>query len=152
MGNVVPARVRMRVFLDTNVVFSGFYAPQGVPGIILERFFEGKFDLVISQKVVNELVDTMTKKLPEELPSLWELLVRSPLEIVGDPLPIEVARWANLMDLDDATILAAAVLAEPDYLVTGDKHFLGNPDVAQRSGLRIITPAKFVQLLEQKPE
>ena len=52
-----------------------------------------------------------------------------------------------MLDFTDATILAAAIAAQPDYFVTGDKRFLA-PAIAERSGLRIVTPAQAVERLD----
>lgn len=50
----------------------------------------------------------------------------------------------------DAPLLAAAMLAEVDYLVTlNTHHFLDDPEVAYKSGLRIGTPGDFLAWLRQ---
>lgn len=141
-------RHRPRVFLDSNVVFSALYSSQGAPASIWERFIDGKLIVVISQQVLEEVVRTIKEKLPEALPLLSQLLVSVPPEIVAGPAPGEVARWAEVMHSSDASILAAAVAAQPDYLVTGDRHFLDNPAIAEKSGLCILTPVQLLEYLE----
>ncbi len=93
---------------------------------------------------------TIKEKLPEALPTLRRLLVSMPLEINENPTPEEVARWAEVIHTEDAAILAAAVAAQPDYLVTGDKHFY--PGTAEKSGLHIVTPSQFLERLEEGTE
>ena len=134
-----------QVFLDSNVIFSGIYSSKGAPAVILERFIEGKLMVVVSQQVLDEVIRTIKEKLPEALPALRKLLVNAPPEIRKDPKPEEVKHWSGLLDIGDAAILAAAVAAQPDYFVTGDKHFIGNPEIAERAGLQIVTPAQFVE-------
>jgi len=134
-----------RVFLDSNVIFSGIYSSRGAPGIILERFIEGRLRVVISQQVLDEVIQTIKEKLPKALPALRRLLVNMPLEICKDPAPEEVKRWAGLLDAGDAAILAAAVAAQPDYFVTGDRRFLENPNIAEKAKLQIVTPAQFME-------
>lgn len=138
----------LRVFLDSNVVFSGLYSSGGPAGTILQRFIEGKLKVVISQQVLEEVVRTIKEKLPEALPALRRLLVNIPLEVVADQSSEEVAQWAKVIHPDDAGILAAAVAAQPDYLITGDKHFFANPGIVEKSGLNIITPAEFLNRLK----
>jgi putative PIN family toxin of toxin-antitoxin system len=140
-------RPRPRVFLDTNVIFSGLYSSQGAPGKILEGFIDGKLEIIVSQKVLEEVVRTIKKKLPEALSALNRLLVSIPPEIVEDPSPEEVAHWTKVIDAEDAAILAAAVAAQPDYLVTGDSHFLSSPHIAEESGLQIVTPGQLLEVL-----
>ena len=143
---------RPRVFLDSNVIFSGIYASQGAPAIILEHFVEGRLRVVISQQVLEEVVRTIKEKLPEALPALRRLLMSMPPEIRNDPSAEEVARWAKVIHIEDASILAAAVAAQPDYLVTGDKHFFENLGIQEKSGLHVVTPAQLLECLEEGNE
>jgi len=136
---------KLRVFLDSNVIFSGLYSAGGAPGIILERFIEGRLMVVVSQQVQDEVIRTIKEKLPEALPALRKLLVNAPPEIRKDPTPEEIKRWSGLLDVGDAAVLAVAVAAQPDYFVTGDRHFTDNPEIAERAGLRILTPAQFMK-------
>ncbi len=141
-----------RVFLDSNVIFSGLYSSAGAPGKILERFIQGELRVVISQQVLEEVVRTLGAKLVEALPTLRRLLVSVPPEIVQDPSLEEVARWVGVLHPADAGILAAAMAAQVDYLVTGDKHFFEKPDMAEKIGLRIVTPTQFLEGLEEGAE
>ena len=142
-------KARPRVFLDSNVIFSGLYSPEGAPGIILERFVKGSIRVVVSQQVLEEVIRTIKAKLPSALPSLRRLLVSTPPEVVADPQRRELERWMNKLPLGDAVILAAAIGAQPDYFITGDKHFTESPSIAEEAGLRIVTPAQFLGLLER---
>jgi len=136
---------KLRVFLDSNVIFSGLHSSSGAPGAILEYFTEGKLEVVISQQVLEEVVRTVKEKLPEALPTLRRLLMSAPPEVSNDPAIEEVTPWARLMNTEDAAILAAAIAAQPDCLITGDKHFLGNPVISEKSGLHIVSPAQFLE-------
>ena len=50
----------------------------------------------------------------------------------------------------DAPILAAAIKAKADYLITHDrKHFLNDPKVIKKSGLRIGTPGNALAWLKE---
>lgn len=44
----------MRVVLDTNVLVSGIFFA-GVPGRVLEAWADGKFELVLSPSIFDEL-------------------------------------------------------------------------------------------------
>ncbi len=74
-----------------------------------------------------------------------KLLVNAPPEVRNDPAPEEVKCWSGPLDIGDAAILAAAVAAQPDYFVTGDRRFIESPEIAEKSGLHIITPAQFIE-------
>ena len=78
--------------------------------------------------------------------------MNAPPEIRKDPAPEEIKRWSDLLDVADAAILAAAVAAQPDYFVTGDRHFTEDPEIAEKAGLQIVTPAQFVEARAKEGE
>ncbi|MDD4984944.1 MAG: putative toxin-antitoxin system toxin component, PIN family [Dehalococcoidales bacterium] len=139
---------KLRVFLDTNVIFSGLYSSQGAPGAILKYFVEGRISIVVSQQVLEEVIRTIKEKLPEALPALKRLLVNAPPEVGADPSPEAIQRWAREIHPADAAILAAAITAKADYFITGDNHFLENQAIKEKAGLNIVTPSQFMKLLE----
>lgn len=138
-----------RVFLDSNVIFSALYSPGGAPGILLARFIEGRISVVVSQMVLEEIVRTIADKLPGAIPALRRLLLNAPPQVVPDPTPESLARWAGILTPGDAAIIESAIAARPDYFVTGDNHFLRNKNVAEKSGLRILSPARFLKTFEE---
>jgi predicted nucleic acid-binding protein len=114
----------------------------------MDRFIGGEFSVVISQQVLEELVRTIKEKLPAALPALRKLLDSVSLEIVKDPDDGVIAGWAEIVHHDDAAILAAAVAAQLDYLVTGDKHFFEDPSIIEKSKLCIVTPDRFLAYID----
>lgn len=142
------ARPRPRVFLDSNVIFSGLYSSQGAPGVILEHFVNGVIRVVVSQQVLEEVIHTIKEKLPEALPALRTLLVNAPPEVTADPKPGDIERCAKRLPVADAAILMAAIASQSDYFVTGDNHFIENSSIAEEAGLRIVTPSQFLKFLE----
>lgn len=137
---------KTRVFLDSNVIFSGLYSGEGPPGDVLEQAVEGRFSKVISRQILDEVVRTVAMKLPAALPALHTLLLGVALEVCGDPDPTAVAAWAKITGADDAPIAAAAAIAEVDFFVSGDSHFLKAAAAAEKKGLRIISPADFLRV------
>lgn len=85
--------------------------------------------------------------MPAKMPSLVEFLLQHHPEICPDPRPEEVSRFAQVINNEDAPILAAAINAQVDYLVTGDKHFLSKVDVLKETGVAVVSPSEFVELL-----
>jgi putative PIN family toxin of toxin-antitoxin system len=137
-----------RVFLDSNVIFSGLYSPKGAPGIILEHFIRGEISVVISQQVLEEVIRTVKEKIPDTLPALRRLLVSAPPEVIADPKPERIERLTGRLPIGDAAILGAAIAAKPEYFVTGDNHFLKKAALVEETGLNIVTPAQFLKLTE----
>lgn len=141
------ARAKPRTFLDTNVLFSGLYRPDSPPAAILEHHITGRISIVFSQQVLEELVATIREKRPDLLALLQTLLTNAPPEICADPTPAEVRRAAHWINLDDAPILAAALNAGADCLVTGNtRHF--TQAVADSAGIPNMTPAGYLARLK----
>jgi len=90
----------------------------------------------------------LREKKPDAIPSLNAFLTNSPPEIVKNPSIEQVKKWTEYLHFEDAVIFAAAISAEPEYFVTGDKHFQATLLLSEKSGLRIITPAQFIRLLD----
>ena len=133
------------VFVDANVLFSALYSAKGPAVSILDDFVVGKIRVVISQQVLEEVIRNLKAKLPYALHAFQHLLINTPPVIVKNPSPEEVREWSKLINFDDAGILASAVAVQPDYLITGDKHFFENPNIVEKSGLRVITPGQFLK-------
>jgi predicted nucleic acid-binding protein len=149
-----PSPAPPRLFLDASVIVAALASELGASRVILTLAEAGLFRLVVCPHVLQEVERNLAKKLPDLLPLYRQVLNRLPLEWVEDPTPKEVKRWAAIIALKDAPILAAAVVARPQRLVTLDVHdFLTNVAVAEESGLTICTPRELLReirvLLEQ---
>jgi hypothetical protein len=110
--------------------------------------------LTISQQVVTETERALARKAPRALPDYRELLRRSVLRIVRDPTVSQVATQAGIISHQaDVPIVVAAMDARVDFLVTlNRRHFLDDPGVAERSGLRIGTPGDALAWVRREME
>jgi predicted nucleic acid-binding protein len=119
------------------VLVSAFIAA-GPPSRILEEAIDGHLELVLPEPVIDELERILTAKLgfdSERWREVEALLAGLAVELV--PAPPEPAESAT-GDPDDDLILACAVKARVDVLVSGDrKHLL---PLVTYSGVRVLTP------------
>jgi predicted nucleic acid-binding protein len=110
----------------------------GPPSRVLEEAIDARLELVLPQLVMVELERILTGKLGFE-PGCWrgveELLVDLAVELI--PVP-EASPEAVTGDPDDDLILACAVQAGVDILVSGDRRHL--LPVGEHRGVRVITP------------
>ncbi len=137
----------MRVFLDTNVLVSAF-ASRGLCADVL-RHVLSEHSLVVGEIVLKELTDVLRRRLgvPVKIVTEIERYLREQ-EVV--PVPREMPGTA-VRDPDDLKVLASAVSARADVLVTGDHDLL---DVAPQAPIRILDPRGFWKLVrgEGPPE
>jgi hypothetical protein len=82
------------------------------------------------------------------LPIFTQLLANINPEFQPDPSLEESLRWADIIEAKDTPILAVAVLANVDRLLSlNTKDFTA--EVAAQSGLMIQTPAQFVREIRE---
>ncbi|MBC8248232.1 MAG: PIN domain-containing protein [Anaerolineales bacterium] len=136
------------IFADASVLVAGAGSRTGASRAVLVMAEIGLYRLVVCRQVLDEAERNLRKKLPGALPVFAELMAAIGPEILPDPSSEEVGRWQSVIELKDAPILAAAVTAAPDRFLTLDvKNFIEPAHVAEKSGLRIETPAEFVQAI-----
>ena len=129
----------MRVCLDSNVLVAAF-AARGLCADLLAHVLSEQH-LVVPDAVREETLRILTDKFkltPEALDSVAAVLDRcEAVGASGEPSPVPVR------DPDDERILADAVAAGGQIMVTGDKDLL---DVAEQSPIPILSPRAFLML------
>ena len=129
----------MKAFIDTNVVIAAFLT-EGLSHFILSRAIAGAFEAVVSDQVIEELVEHMRDDFKIPAVDIREIVrhVRRACRVV--PTPVRADKVCR--DPDDDAILAAAVEVGAGFLLTGDKDLLVL-DPCER--MRIVPPAVFVR-------
>ena len=133
-----------KVFVDANVLIAGADSRSGASHAVLVLAEIGLFQLATCRQVLDEAERNLRKKLPRALPNFALQMSLLPLHIVPVPSPDEVRRWAVIIEPKDAPILAAAVSARPDRLLTLNIRDF-TPQVAAATGLIIQTSGEFIQ-------
>ena len=72
------------------------------------------------------------------------------MQVVEDPESVLVREVESYVVPKDAPVVAAALAAQADYLVTLDRKHLLKESVRQRSGLNILTPGDFLKELRSR--
>jgi uncharacterized protein len=135
----------LNAVLDTSVLVSAFITPRGVLGRVLDAARDGVFALHISREIQTETAAVLLRE-----PKLQTRYGYGPEAVDGfrDSLPTFARLVADLPAgrfVPDDPVVATAVAARADYLVTGDrKHLLS---VGAHGQTRIVTPRQFLDLL-----
>lgn len=138
----------IRVFLDASVLFSACYSVAGSSRDIIREAIRGNLTIVVSRYVLEEVRRNLSKKAPHVLEAYRELLIVLSPEVAEDPTLSDLRDVAAYINLKDAPIIAVAIKGDVDYLVSWDrKHFVDDPQVAERSGLAIVTPDELMSIL-----
>jgi len=131
----------VRAVFDTNVLVAAF-ATEGLCGTLLRRARKGELQLLLSPGILQEFQRVLRGKFaaaPEEIRKAVAL-VKEAAELVtpGPAPPPRVCR-----DRSDDAILACAVAARAEFLVTGDDDLL---ELHTFRGIRIVRPRDFEAL------
>lgn len=139
----------MRLVVDTNVLVSAFLW-QGSPGRLIELAIEREIRLFASRALIDELAATLAKKklakpvLATGLSA--EQMLRNYRRLATLVTARQLAQPVS-RDADDDAVLACALAAKADIIVSGDddllvlKHFRGIP---------IATPTQALQRIETR--
>ena len=140
------------LFLDSSAVVAGAISTSGAANALFMLAMAGEITITISEQVIIESEHALALKSPRSLPYYRDLLRMAKPRIVRIPAPKEVAKYHSIIsDPTDAPILATAVKAGVDYLVMlNRKHFITDPKVAEKTGLRIGTPADALTWIREQ--
>jgi len=133
---------KIDVFLDSSALIAGIISDQGAARALLLLGEDEKIILTVSEQVLVEVERNIARKAPKALPFAREIILFANVRILRDPPKEEVQKHLDwISHAADVPILVAASQANVDFLATlNRKHFLNDPEVSSRSGLRIGMP------------
>ncbi len=135
-----------KVVIDTNVFISSLLSRKGAPYQLMAMWRNGRFSLITSPYLVNELTRVLTypriaKRLhitgAKTTTIIQYLLANAEMTSGNLELP-GVTR-----DPKDDAVVACAQEGHADYIVSGDDDLLV---LGEFQGIEMITPASFIEL------
>lgn len=135
----------IRAVLDANVIVSGFPAASGTVADLIDLWRAGTFELVTSRHIIDEFAGAWTKPYWQARFSRGQIdRALTLLEQEADVTPITIGVAGIATHPADDLVLATAVSAAADYLVTGDN---GLRAVGHYGGVVTQSPRAFLELL-----
>lgn len=138
-----------RSVIDTNILIRALIKPLGTVAPIIVRLQQGKFTLVYSQQLLDELIEKL--ELPririkygldrEKIENFLTLLVALGERVEPDR-KVSVCR-----DPDDNLVIEVALAGKAEFVVTGDEDLLV---LKQFETVRFITPREFLSILDER--
>lgn len=137
----------IRVVFDPNVLISSLLSPLGAPARALNRWKDGEFDLVVSSLLLAEVKRILQyAKLADRIDvsraGQFVALLEGQAVIVEDPA--DASRYVPA-DPDDDYLVALAVAADAQIIVSGDRHLTELTDVHPP----VSTPQEFLARLDR---
>ena len=136
----------MRLVVDTNVLVSAFLW-QGTPGRLVELVGENEHQFFTSRALLDELAEVLhRKKLAKQVQAtgltaaqMLRNYQRLAATVTAHRLAQQVSR-----DADDDAVLACALAAQADMIVSGDADLLV---LKQFHNMRIVTAAQAMKII-----
>lgn len=138
----------MRIVLDVNVLVSGIATGDTVPSLILDRWANEAFDVILSDHIFENVARAFRKRYWKQ--RYGDELIDAYLDHLRSgtvPVPPADNVRGVAEDLEDDLVLATAVAGRADFLVTGDRWLR---EVGEDGGVRIVTPREFLDLMEEE--
>jgi len=112
----------------------------------LSRVFGGSYTIVVSPETVQEFEDTLLK-YPDKFDMSKEEVEkeRDTIGYFAEFVTPETELDVVDEDESDSMFLEAAVSADAEYVVSGDRHLL---DVGEYRGIEILPPDEFLERLD----
>ncbi len=136
----------MKLFLDANVVFSAAHRDEGRAQELIALAVAKRCTVVTSRHALEEAQRNLEMKSRGFDARLAAILER--VELVGEAPPA-IVEWARSegLPLQDAAVLAAAVHARVDLLVTGDARDFGRFYDRTLRGVQVVALVRALDIV-----
>ena len=138
-----------RAVIDTNVFIRALIKPLCTVAPIVIRIQDGKFSLIYTTWLLNELKEKLNEQRirgkynlsDQEIENLFKLINQHGEEVTPTR-DINICR-----DVDDNKVIEAAVAGNANYVVTGDDDLLS---LKQFENIRFVQPKEFLEIIDAK--
>jgi predicted nucleic acid-binding protein len=143
------AKRKVKVFLGSHVIISGLISDKAAARLILDLLcYELPFmQAATGQYNLEEIVRTITRKLPAARPVFHDFMSRLKIEVIPLPERKKLEKYRGVIVDEDLPVLVSAIECGTDYLVTGDKKHFGGLRGRKDIPLKIYSPSEFVKTL-----
>lgn len=134
----------LRAVLDPGVLISAVISPRAAPAALVRVWRANRFELVVSPALLDELMTVLLRSkfrryLTEDQAS--SLVIE--LETAGTKTDDPDDRPAVTADPDDDYLVALAIAAQADALISGDRHLTA----LVKPAVPVLTPRAFLNQL-----
>jgi len=138
----------LKVVLDTNILVSATLSPKGTPAQIIKAWRKGKFKLIISPGLFEEMERVIFYPKVRKYSAWSEEEINyflKELEQVSIKTPGRLSSRIVKNDPADDMFIITAIEGKANYIVSGDQHLL---QLKTYEDIKIITPANFLKILK----
>lgn len=131
----------LRVFVDSNILVSAVLSESSIASKLLTLLIE-QHHLIICSYSITEISEVIERKFPKIIPKWDKFLTTLEFEIAYTPSDLSTVTVPYIRDPKDLPILASAMVAQPDIVVTGDLDF-HTPEIQEL--FTVMMPVDFLR-------
>lgn len=140
----------MRIFFDASVIIASLLSSIGGSSKLLEYVRAGRLAGVTSQTALEEVLDK-AEKIKKSKAEIENFVAKSRLLVRKNITFKEIASYQGLIDVEDAHLIAGAVLTKSSHLVSLDKKHLLRKDIQKKFlPLKIVSPKDLLEEIALK--
>ena len=124
--------------VDANIIISAGLFPESTIGKVFSHIAKNH-KLVLCQYTIDELKNVFKNKFPERSEYFNKFIKRYKYELINIKIR-DYKKYPNIRDNNDLPVLANAIEAKVELLITGDKDF----DDVNIENMKIIKPRKYI--------
>lgn len=133
----------MKVVLDTNVWLSAIFWT-GEANKIVKKAEEKKFEIIISQEILSEIVEILNRE--QKFENLLENKKQRIEDVIKTILHLSILKEPKekisvIKDESDNKFLEVALSGKANYILSYDNHLL---ELNEFRGIKIIHPTEFL--------
>lgn len=142
----------MKVFFNASVIIAAMLSSTGGSSLLFEYIKISKIMGVTSQIVIDEILgEDKFKKLKRSRNTIEQFIAGSGLLVRERITNFDIVPYQEMVDIEDAHLIAGANLTKCEYLVTLDKKHLLNEGIREQFlPLKIVSPKELIILLLEK--
>lgn len=141
-----PAAHGVKVFLDASVIIAALLSPSGGSFRLLQESHDGRLKSLTNRYVHAEVMTVLARKYPAHIERWSKLISWGRVKIQSNPSGRRLHQVLNLIHPEDAAVLAGALQAKADFMVSLDQRdFLTQRLRDARLPIIIATPRQFFQ-------
>lgn len=133
------------LFFDASCLIAAAGSPSGGSSFLLSVCSRGFLAAVVSQPVLLEAERNVAGHFGEDATNRYErILATIQMKLVSTPSSSRIRLYESIAGEKDAHVVAAAVLAEAEFLITLDKRLEAQVNQVGLS-VRAISPGEFIK-------
>lgn len=144
--------MHVRAVIDTNIWVSSLINPFGFPAVLRRAFEEGAFHLIISEALVEELTEVLSRPRIRNKYEITEEDVKELLTLIEERTDnVFLAGYIDICrDKDDNAVIETAINGRADYIESRDDDLKFDKDVSEylfQHGIAAFSLSRFLSLI-----